>query len=123
MKRVIEKLVSNAGESIKIDGSYYLNAFSDGYQGNIRRSDNTVLTRYCIKDDLIKFAFQQESDPRFFFSFFYDVSREENLEEVKKISNPHAEELYTVLKRFIESDERKNDCKQGGKNYVCNRTR
>ncbi len=98
MRHTVEILKGYGLSPITVNGRLYMvHMYSDGFQGNILRKDDTVLTRYYMTDSKIKFAFQKERAPYEFDYTTYGIDLDEELEAVKRIPNVHAEELYDVL--------------------------
>lgn len=86
------------------DTKYVLQVYSNGKQGNIKRSDKTVLVRFNIDEDDINFCFSKKNNPREFGYDKYSISLESELTAVKKIPHHDAEELYMVLSDFVENN-------------------
>ena len=76
---------------------YYLQSYSGGMQGNIKRQDETVLIRYHMINDKIFIAFAKKDCPKEFDYKNYGIDLGADVIEVKNISHENATELYRVL--------------------------
>ena len=76
---------------------YYLQSFSGGTQGNIKRQDETVLIRYHMINDKIFIAFAKKDCPKEFDYEKYEIDLGADVIEVKNFLHENAAELYRVL--------------------------
>ena len=100
MKKFIKLLDDNSHSTLMDKEGYYLQIYSDGKNGNIKRGRN-VLVRFHLDEKNICFYFSKDDKP---YEFSYDghyLPLEKDVDEVKNLNHKDAETLYEVIKRFI----------------------
>ena len=105
VKEIITRLKAIKNMTVDLNGKKYnIQVYDDKRQGNITRLNQTVLTKFYIDDNGIRFAFQKEEIPYEFDYPPYPVAVEAELEMIKRIPSQYSEELYLVLKKFLEME-------------------
>ncbi len=104
MNNVIRKIIDNGSGMTSIhDGKYILQVYSGAKQGNITRTNGTVLCRFYIDEEIISFAFAKQNNPMEFGYEKYPISLEADTNAIRNIPHRDAEELYKVLIIFAKN--------------------
>lgn len=101
MNSFCDHLLEYKGKILVKDG-YTLQIYSDGINGNIKRTDNSVLCRFYIKQHKkeIQFSFEKCCFVKEFDYERYPVQCTTDLSEVEKIDHKNAKELCEVILKF-----------------------
>lgn len=84
------------------NGKYIIQIYSDGAQGNIKRSDGTVICRFVISDNTMKIAPAKKETPYEFGYECYPFLLTDKISKISEIPNINVKDLYEILDEFAE---------------------
>lgn len=103
INNIVNLLHQNKNSSISVkNGKCIIQIYSDGNQGNIKGADGSIICRFVISGNVMKFAPAKKASQYEFAYEFYSILL---LDEVSKISEmplPNAKEIYDILIEFAE---------------------
>lgn len=103
IQNIVDLIHQNKNSSISVkNGKYIIQIYFDGNQGNIKEADGTVICRFVISNNAMRFAPAKKACQYEFGYEFYSILLLDEVSKIFEMPLPNAKYIYDILLEFAK---------------------